>query len=62
MNVGPHPHLDHPPIVEGLLDIRVELPPATTLAEVQKIQPIVAHQFPTRKERLSFESTFQMGA
>lgn len=50
------PHLKKAPIVEALIDIRVELPPDCDLARLARYHERVADQYPVRRERFQWRS------
>ena len=48
------------PIVEVLLDIKVELPPEITLNDLSLFQEDIVEQYPQKKERKVFKSYFEI--
>ena len=53
------PNLTRAPIHEALIDLQVELPPATTIETLAKIQARVAEGYPTIQTRFKVEGKFQ---
>jgi uncharacterized protein (TIGR04255 family) len=53
------PRLSNPPIVEGLIDIRVTPAPNITFAELRAACEELAADFPSRQERRMFRTEFQ---
>ncbi len=50
----------NPPITEAILDIRVSLPKEITLDVLASLHQDIKEQFPTRKERHTWEGGFQV--
>jgi uncharacterized protein (TIGR04255 family) len=55
-------HYSQSPIVEALLDIRVELPPDVKLDDLQRIHDRVSNLYPNREEQLLFKAEITGGA
>ena len=54
------PNLSRAPIVEGLIDIRVELPPPPNLAALKNLSDELAEDFPSRNERFRWSGSFSI--
>src|SRR5438552_2655553 len=57
------PHIEsfpNPPIVEALFDIRANLPTDVDLDVLASVQDAVRDRFPTREERVQWESGFEL--
>jgi len=48
------------PITEALLDIRVQLPEQVDLTQLATIQDLIQDQYPSRHERLFWQSDLQI--
>ncbi|OHB69969.1 MAG: hypothetical protein A2W23_03540 [Planctomycetes bacterium RBG_16_43_13] len=55
-----YPVLKNAPIVEAVLDIRVELPEDVTLATLEPFCNSIKERFPGKKERVSFKAGFEL--
>lgn len=55
-------HYFKSPIVEALLDIRVELPPDVKLDDLQRIHDRISDLYPNREEQLLFKAEITGGA
>ena len=51
---------NNPPIVEALIDIRVELSPEVTLEAIARFHDKVKGEFPDKQSRMSWKSDFQL--
>jgi uncharacterized protein (TIGR04255 family) len=51
---------ENAPILEALIDIRVELPPAVTTETLASLHPLVQERYPQRQERIDFEGRFSL--
>lgn len=51
-------HYRNAPITEGLIDIRVQLPPDITLESLDAVSQQVKNEFPTRQDRYLIEGKF----
>jgi len=60
--VAAHRQYANAPITEGLIDIRVELPPHVNLESLDAIYEQVQGKYPTREERLLFQGQLSAGA
>lgn len=56
------PHLTKAPVVEGLIDIRVERAPAVTLDALKAASDELAADFPSREEMRTFTGQFSISA
>jgi uncharacterized protein (TIGR04255 family) len=55
-----YPILTNAPIQEALLDIRAKLPQNTALNDLVRFHGQIKERFPNKKERVSFQSGFQV--
>lgn len=55
---GPYPHLNHAPITEALLDIRVELPVGTPIGALSPFGDFVKAGFPECRPLINLQATF----
>jgi uncharacterized protein (TIGR04255 family) len=53
-------HFPNAPITEALLDIRVKLPPETSLTRLATFQDAVKQRYPSRQERLAWEGHIEI--
>ncbi len=53
-------HFPNAPITEALLDIRVKLPPETSLATLASFQEGIKQRYPSRQERLAWEGHLEI--
>jgi uncharacterized protein (TIGR04255 family) len=51
----------HAPIVEAILDIQVKMSDGTSLASLAKVGGMVEDAYPSRQDRVQFESEFTVG-
>ncbi len=56
------PHLSRAPVVEGLIDIRIERSPAVTLDVLKAASDELAADFPSREELRTFSGQFSFSA
>lgn len=54
------PRFDKAPITEALLDMRAKLPTGVDLARLATFQDAVKDLYPTKRERTSWQSSFQL--
>lgn len=47
-------HLNNAPITEALLDLRVQLPPGTTLSELESLHRRIEHEYPAKQSKKKF--------
>jgi uncharacterized protein (TIGR04255 family) len=53
-------HFPNAPITEALLDIRIKLPPETSLAKLATFQDAIKQRYPSRQERLAWEGHIEI--
>lgn len=54
-------HLKHAPIIEALIDLKVEFPPGVGLEQLAAVQARFRSEYPDRRNRIGWAGRFELG-